>query len=87
MLKYLVAVTAIFSLTACGDGSITLTPDQQIKADNGGLHYAKDLGGAFIQCSGLDSNANKYVTCSIKMPDGAVKEIECAYDSIGCKQK
>jgi hypothetical protein len=58
-------------LSAC-DNSYTLTQAEQQTAQLGAMQYATADNAKFVSCSGLDSNSDNYVTCSIS-EGGAVK--------------
>lgn len=85
------SVLAAIGLTAflagCGDGSHDLTGPEKSVAEVGALKYFQASGNTFISCSGLDSNSDKYVTCTGKDKESKTVEIVCSYTSEGCKQK
>ena len=85
MKKVAVLVLATLMLAAC---THELTPQESMVAENGALKYATAAGGSFVSCSGLDSNNDSYVTCSIKDANQQMSEIVCSYGSTpGCKLK
>ena len=91
MNKIILASVVSFALAlgACSKEH-DLSRDQLDTANNGGLAYANGQGKRFLQCSGLDSNKDGYVTCSMKdenHKDQAPTEFVCSYKSVGCKAK
>jgi len=83
------AVIGCLGLGAC-EKVHDLSRDELDVANNGGLAYANGQGKRFLQCSGLDSNKDGYVTCSMKDErhlNEPATEFLCAYNRPGCKGK
>jgi hypothetical protein len=63
---------------------------QQVRAiamDNAKV-TASATGGNVIDCSGIDSDGDGYVSCSVKSSTDAIIEIECSdISGAGCKIK
>lgn len=71
-----------------------LSSDERGVAEHGALMYANSTGAKFGSCSGLDSDGDGYVTCSVDYPPSQAgarsenREIVCSYGgSPGCKTK
>lgn len=92
MNKPLAAVLAIgltLTLAAC---KRELSAEERENARNGVLEYANNAGGKAGSCSGIDSDGDGYVTCSVTFPSfnggrPEQKDLLCAYGSKGCKDK
>lgn len=82
-----VGLAAIACVSLVGCGPYQLSPSEKDTTELGALKFATALGGTFVGCSGQDSDGDKYVTCTVKLPDATIKEILCAYNSAGCKEK
>jgi hypothetical protein len=69
---------------------LTSRPPQEIRAiamDNASV-TASATGGSVIDCSGIDSDGDGYVSCSIKSDTNTITEIECSdIRGAGCKIK
>jgi hypothetical protein len=72
-------------LAACGEHE--LTPQEHDTAELGAVKYSQAAGGKFMSCSGMDSDGDYYVTCTIAGLSGAPEPLLCSYKSQGCKQK
>lgn len=82
-------VALLLLLAAC-DSRHSLDNEQRQNAEYGALRYASGVGGSAVECSGLDSDGDGYVTCSYLPKNATAKtEIVCAYQSRGggCKEK
>jgi hypothetical protein len=70
--------------------ALTSRPPQEIRAiamDNA-IVTASATGGSVIDCSGIDSDNDGYVSCSTKSNTNTIIEIECSYTKGGgCKIK
>ena len=75
----------LLALAACG-GAYALTDAEQTNAELGARSYAERVEGAYVSCSGSDSDGDGYVSCDVRT-DGGVVGIACAYETRGCKAK
>lgn len=80
---------AALALGACDQGH-TLSEQEMRNAQFGGQQYAMNADLKFIQCSGLDSEPDGYVSCEAKdKSTGSKVVLLCSYQgsSAGCKSK
>ena len=81
MLKYL------FLLCAACEGP----PDIKANATQNAQTYIREMGLSVtgVSCSDVDSDWDRYVTCTLNLGDAGTKAIECAYNGVqtGCKEK
>ena len=78
-----------FVLAGC-DNSVTLDNNQMKTVKLAGMEYAGNSGSDFVGCSGLDSDGDGYVTCTMKnRTTSVVSAMLCSYkgDAGGCKNK
>lgn len=85
MKRYLLLLP-IAALAACG-GPYQLEPQERDTTELGAVKFSQAAGYTFISCSGQDSDRDKYVTCTMKKPDGNMTEALCSYKGAGCKVK
>jgi hypothetical protein len=82
-------ILAFFSVPSIF-GALTSRPPQEIRAiamDNASV-TASATGGSVIDCGGIDSDNDGYVSCSTKSDTNTIIEIECSYTKgAGCKIK
>ena len=84
-MKYFALIFVILLLSACGQ-----TADQiRTQAMSNGAMFAQASDLKLIDCSGIDSDGNNYVTCSFKdKVKQTVVKAECSYNpGGGCKYK
>ena len=81
----LLLVLGAFALTACG-GPYQLTQQESGTAELGAVKYSQNANAKFLSCSGLDSDQDGYVTCTVDKA-GVEESLACSYQSQGCKQK
>jgi hypothetical protein len=78
----IISVLCVFSLASCKSAPQV----RAIALDNAKV-TASATQGNVIDCSGIDSDGDGYVSCSVKSPTGII-EIECSdISGAGCKIK
>lgn len=84
-----IAIAASLLLVACSSNH-NLSPAEQNNAELGAREYSQAATADFVNCSGIDSNGDGYVTCTMKdKTNGKLIEIVCAFGdgAKGCKLK
>lgn len=91
------ALTTVF--VSCAPAPRNLTKDELTTANNSAKTFfqaqqVEGVQGAFLSCSGRDSDADGNTTCTGQVPtksgekiNQVFQEIICAYESGGCKRK
>lgn len=95
-LMIVLSIIGIFGTIVCaGFGGCVTTTDRTATAERNARAYSASLGleitGA--TCSGADSDGDGYTSCTVVLPGGQMKAIECGYDrpfaplgqNVGCK--
>ena len=73
----------ILSLSGC-----TSAKEGRSNAIGNAKALASATGGSVIDCSGIDSDMDHYVTCSIKSSKNEIIEIQCSdLSEAGCKMQ
>lgn len=88
MKKFLVLGAFGFMALGLAACQHALTSAESQAVELGAVKYAMAANATFVSCSGIDSDGDSYVTCTIKdTVTASIKEVACSYDSPGCKQK
>lgn len=56
------------------------TADATTNAKTWASSMGMDIKG--VACSGVDSDGDGYVSCSVNMTDGSIRAVECGYDQM-----
>ncbi len=79
----IISVLCVFSLASCKSAPQV----RSIALDNAKV-TASATQGNVIDCSGIDSDGDGYVSCSVQSKTNAIIEIECSdISGAGCKIK
>ena len=82
----MVVLVLLLAVGIWGCSAYNLDEEQQLRAESGARDFAERAGMQFVSCSGTDSDFDNYVTCAVGHK-GQLKDIECSYESKGCKTK
>ena len=95
-LMIVVAIIGIFgAIVVTGFGGCVTTTERSTTAERNARAYSASLGLEItgVSCSGADSDGDGYTSCTVVLPGGQMKAIECGYDrpvailgqNVGCK--
>lgn len=99
LIELMIVVSIVGILGAIGAGTLGMgcvtTSDREASAQRNAKEYAAsmamDIQG--VSCSGMDSDHDGYVSCTLNLGDDKLKAINCGYDqpmalmgqNTGCK--
>lgn len=93
------AIIVVFLAIIGGGGGIGCQSpsDRQGSAERNAKDFADNMGIEYrgLSCSGSDSDADGYVSCTFNLRNGQIQSFECGYDqpgallgqNTGCKER